>query len=176
MVGAGMDSVRITRAGAEAIGRVRDLWLELHRHHQAVGGEAIGPYVGDEPSWRARRAMYARLLAEPHGSFVLLAERGGELVGYAMVAIEPVAGSWLEDTWRAGPLFAEIETMAVTAAARAHGIGGRLLERIDEELGAAGVRDVVVGAFAANAGAIRLYERHGFRPAWTYLTRFAGTT
>jgi ribosomal protein S18 acetylase RimI-like enzyme len=132
--------------------------------------------VGDEPSWRARRAMYERLLAEPHGSFLLLAERGEDLVGYAMVAVEPVDGSWLQDTWRTGPLFAEIETMAVTAAARGQGAGGRLLERIDEELGRAGIRDVLVGAFAANAGAIRLYERHGFRPAWTYLTRFAGTT
>jgi GNAT superfamily N-acetyltransferase len=169
-----MDPVRITRAGAEAIDRLRPLWLEVHRHHQQVGGEAIGPYVGDERSWTARRAMYERLLAEPHGSFLLVAERGGEALGYAMVAVSPVAGSWLEDTWRTGALFAEIETMAVTRAARGQGIGGRLLERIDEELRAVDVRDVVVGAFAANAGAIRLYERHGFRPAWTYLTRFAG--
>jgi GNAT superfamily N-acetyltransferase len=169
-----MDTVRITRTGAEAIEPLRPLWLELHRHHREVGGEALGPYVGDERSWAARRAMYEGLLAEPHGSFLLVAERGGDPVGYAMVAVSPVAGSWLADTWRVGPLFAEIETMAVTAAARGQGIGGRLLDRIDEELRAAGVRDVLVGAFAANAGAIRLYERRGFRPAWTYLTRFAG--
>jgi hypothetical protein len=25
-----------------------------------------------------------------------------------------------------------------------------------------------------NAGAIRLYERRGFRPTWLYLSRFAG--
>lgn len=169
-----MDAVAITRAGADAIDRVRALWLELHRHHQAVGGAPLGPYVGDEPSWSARRAMYARLLAEPHGSFLLLADRAGALVGYAMVAVSPVEDTWLHDTWRTGPLVAEIETMAVTADARGQGIGARLLERIDAELDDAGIRDVVVGAFATNAGAIRLYERHGFRAAWTYLTRLAG--
>jgi ribosomal protein S18 acetylase RimI-like enzyme len=173
MVVSPMDDVRITRAGEEAIDRVRDLWLELHRHHQAVGGEALGPYAGDEHSWSTRRAMYARLLAEPHGSFVLLAERGAEAVGYAMVAVSPVQETWLDDTWTTGPLIAEIETMAVTAAARRQGLGGRLLDRIDAELAAAGIEDVVVGAFATNAGALRLYERRGFRPTWTYLTRLA---
>ena len=50
----------ITRAGAEAIDRLRPLWLELHHHHQAIGGEALGPYVdgirlyerrGFRPAW-----------------------------------------------------------------------------------------------------------------------------
>jgi hypothetical protein len=36
------------------------------------------------------------------------------------------------------------------------------------------VGDVVVGAFAANTGALALYERRGFRPTWNYLSRFAG--
>jgi L-amino acid N-acyltransferase YncA len=52
--------------------------------------------------------------------------------------------------------------------------GGALLDRINAELEAAGIADVVVGAFAANAGALRLYERRGFRPTWNYLSRFAG--
>jgi ribosomal protein S18 acetylase RimI-like enzyme len=165
--------VRITRAGADVLDRLEPLWLELHRHHRSVGGDALGPYVDDEHSWAARRAMYERLLAEPHGSFVLLAEWGRDAVGYATVAVSPVEETWLDDTWSTGPLIAEIETMAVTAQARGRGIGSRLLDRIDEELAAAGVGDVVVGAFATNEGALRLYERRGFRPAWTYLTRLA---
>jgi D-3-phosphoglycerate dehydrogenase len=164
-----VDGVTISRAGIEAIDRLRPLWLELHHHHQAVGGAAIGPYVDDAHSWTARRGMYARLLAEPHGSFVLLAERSGEPVGYAMVAISPVQDTWLDDTWQTGPLIAEIETVSVTAAERGHGIGSALLDRIDTELAEAGIADVVVGAFAANAGALRLYERRGYRPAWNYL-------
>jgi len=33
--------VTITRAGAEALDRLRPLWLELHRHHQAGVGSAL---------------------------------------------------------------------------------------------------------------------------------------
>jgi ribosomal protein S18 acetylase RimI-like enzyme len=166
--------VTITRVGAEAIDRVEPLWLELHRHHQAVGGPDLRPYVDDEHSWAARRAMYVRFLAEPHGSFALLAERDGALLGYAMVAVSPVEETWIDDTWRTGPLIGEIETVSVTPEARGQGLGAALLDRIDAELAAAGIEDVVVGAFAANTRALRLYERRGFRPTWNYLSRFAG--
>jgi ribosomal protein S18 acetylase RimI-like enzyme len=166
--------VLISRAGADVLDRLEPLWLVLHRHHQAVGGPALEPYVDDAHSWAARRAMYAGFLAAPHGSFVLLAERGEALLGYAMVAITPVADTWVDDTWRAGPLIAEIETLSVAPTARRQGIGSTLLDRIDAELAEAGVHDMVVGAFAANTGALALYERRGFRPTWNYLSRFAG--
>ena len=175
---AAVDDVAITRAGAEALDRLRPLWLALHHHHQAVAGDALRPYVDDDHSWAARRAMYAGFLAAPHGSFVLLAERAGAgagpLLAYAMVAITPVQETWVDDTWRTGPLIAEIETLSVAPEARGQGLGGVLLDRIDAELEAAGVADVVVGAFAANQRALRLYERRGFRPTWNYLSRFAG--
>jgi ribosomal protein S18 acetylase RimI-like enzyme len=169
-----VDDVVITRVGAEALDRLEPLWIELHHHHQAVAGDALRPYVDDAYSWAARRAMYAGFLAAPHGSFVLLAERADALLAYAMVAITPVEETWVDDTWRTGPLVAEIETLSVAPEARGQGLGGALLDRIDAELADAGIPDVVVGAFAANAGALALYERRGFRPTWNYLSRFAG--
>jgi ribosomal protein S18 acetylase RimI-like enzyme len=169
-----VDGVVITRVGAEVLDRLEPLWVALHHHHQEVAGPALRPYVDDAYSWAARRAMYEGYLAAPHGSFVLLAERGDALVGYAMVAIVPVEDTWVDDTWRTGPLVAEIETMSVLAGERGRGIGSALLDRIDAELAEAGIGDVVVGAFAANAGALALYERRGFRPTWNYLSRFAG--
>jgi ribosomal protein S18 acetylase RimI-like enzyme len=163
--------VTIRRAGAEALDRLRPLWLELHHHHQAVGGPALGPYVGDDESWTARRALYEEFLSG--GGFAVLAERGGELIGYAMVALKTSAETEFDDTWRAGPRVAEIETLSVAPSARGQGIGSALLDRVDEELEGAGIRDVVIAAFATNAGAIRLYERRGFRPASLYLIRLA---
>ena len=163
--------VSITRAGAEVVDRLRPHWLALHRHHQDVGGERLGPYVDDETSWTACRAMYLRVLS--HDGFALLAERGGELLGYALVAIEPVADTILDDTWRTGERIAEIETVYVAPAARGTGIGSALLDRVDEELATAGIADVVIGAVVTNTDAIRLYERRGFRPAWLYMTRLA---
>ena len=164
-----MSRLEISRAGAEALDRLRPLWLALHHHHQAVLGPALGPYVDDEASWAARRALYAGFLAA--GGFAVLAERDGALVGYALVAIKSSEETELDDTWRAGARVAEIETMSVLPSARRQGIGGALLDRIDAELEAAGVRDVLVAAMAPNAGAIRLYERRGFRPSMLQLVR-----
>ena len=166
--------VTIRRAGAEALDRLRPLWLELHHHHQAVGGPALGPYVDDAVSWAASRAAYERLLARD--AFVLLAERGGELVGYALVAVMPAAETIVDDTWRTGERIAEIETVSVAPSERGAGIGSALLDRVDDELEAAGIADVLIGAVVTNTDAIRLYERRGFRPAWLYMTRLAGRT
>ena len=162
----------ITRAGAESLERLEPLWLELHHHHQQVGGEALGPYVDDATSWTARRELYEGFLAR--GGFVLLAERDGELIGYATVAITPVAETLMPDTWSTGDRLAEIETLCVAPSARGAGLGGELLDRFDAELAAEGVGDVMIGAFVTNDGAIRLYERRGFRPAWLYMLRLAG--
>jgi ribosomal protein S18 acetylase RimI-like enzyme len=166
--------VTITRTGAEALDRLRPLWLELHHHHQAVGGPALGPYVDDDVSWTACRATYAQLLARD--GFVLLAERGDDLVGYALVAVLPAADTILDDTWSVGERIAEIETVCVAPSERGAGIGSALLDRIDAELDAAGIADVLIGAVVTNTDAIRLYERRGFRPAWLYMTRLAGRT
>jgi ribosomal protein S18 acetylase RimI-like enzyme len=164
----------ITRAGAEALDRLRPLWLELHHHHQAVGGPALGPYVDDDASWTARRALYADFLRG--GGFVVLAERDGELIGYALVAVKTSAETELDDTWRAGARVAEIETLSVAPAARGAGVGSALLDRVDVELRAAGIRDVLIAAFVTNADAIRLYERRGFRPASLFMIRLAERT
>jgi ribosomal protein S18 acetylase RimI-like enzyme len=159
----------ITRAGAEALDRLAPLWLVLHLHHQDVGGDALGPYVDDDTSWQARRELYAGFLAK--GGFVLLAEEAGELIGYATVAINSVGETLMPDTWRTGERVAEIETLCVAARARGAGVGSALLDRIDAELEAAGIRDVLIGALVTNTDAIRLYERRGFRPAWLYMLR-----
>jgi GNAT superfamily N-acetyltransferase len=164
--------VTITRAGAEALDRLRPLWLELHHHHQAVGGPALGPYVDDEHSWNACRATYAKLFDA--GGFAFLAERDGELVGYALVAVMPASETILDDTWRVGERVAEIETVFVAPAERGAGIGSALLDRVDAELQAEGIEDVLIGAVVTNSDAIRLYERRGFRPAWLYMMRLRG--
>jgi ribosomal protein S18 acetylase RimI-like enzyme len=165
-------SVAIRRAGPESLDRLRPLWLVLHHHHQAVGGPGLGPYVDDDASWTARRALYDGFFRQ--GGFAVLAERDRELIGYAMVAITPVAETLMPDTWRTGDRIAEVETLCLAPASRGAGIGTALLDRIDEELAAEGIEDVMIGAIVTNADAIRLYERRGFRPAWLYLLRLGG--
>ena len=167
-------TVTINRKGAEVLDDLRPLWLALHHHHQAVGGERLGPYVDDDASWAARRVLYTEYLAG--GGFVLLAERDGAPVGYAMVAIKTSAETELDDTWQARERVAEIETLVVSPEARGAGLGSALLDAVDAELAGMGIDDVLIAAFVTNTEAIRLYERRGFRPASLYMIRLAGRT
>jgi ribosomal protein S18 acetylase RimI-like enzyme len=62
-----------------------------------------------------------------------------------------------------------LESLAVAGAARGDGIGTRLVDAARELLRAQGAGYWSVSLAAANAGALRLYERSGFRPYYTEL-------
>ena len=159
-------AVTIRRAGTEILDRLKPLWLALHDHHQSVAPPAA--YQPAEQSWQARHAAYKEWLAVP-GSFVLVAERGNSLVGYALVAVRPGP----DDTWVSGDRLAELETLSVAPGERGQGTGTRLLDAVDAELARLGIGDLFIAALVGNEGAIRLYERRGLRPVMTYLARFA---
>ena len=159
-------AVTIRKAGPEIFDRLKPLWLALHGHHQSVAPPAV--YQPDERSWHARRAAYEQWLASP-GSFVLVAERGNSVVGYALVAVRPGP----DDTWVSGDRLAELETLSVAPEERGQGVGTRLLDAVDAELARLGIGDLFIAALVGNEGAIRLYERRGLRPVMTYLARFA---
>ena len=153
------------------IDRVKPLWLALHRIHQEANPE-LAPHVDDETSWRRRRRLYEHCLQSPD-AFFLLVEREGRLIGYVMVAVEPDGDVLWSDTWQVGGQVAELETMYLVPEERGRGLGGCLLDLVDAELDARGIEDVVIGAVPGNVDALRFYERRGFRPTWTIVTRFA---
>jgi ribosomal protein S18 acetylase RimI-like enzyme len=148
------------------------LWLSVHHQHAAAMPE-LAPYVDDQQTWAERSRLYRELLAKP-GTILLLAEAGHGLVGYGLAHVRPAAGGWTADTWQTGALIGEIESLGVLPAYRGQGIGSRLLDELISQLAAAGVPDLVLGVLPGNTAAIRLYQRHGFRPTWNYLSRFAG--
>ena len=144
------------------------LWLELHHHHRAVAPQ-LGPFVADGPSWQLVRALF---VAAARDGLLLRTGPAAAPSGVACVAVARDEPLW-NDTWVTGRDVAETKILVVAAAARGGGIGSALMDEVDRRLAAAGVHDQVIGAIAPNAGAIRLYERRGFRPAWLQLTRFA---
>ncbi|GAB2853401.1 hypothetical protein GCM10022221_61090 [Actinocorallia aurea] len=156
-------AVEIVKAGPEAVEGLRDLWLELHRHHQRV--QPGWPYKDDAASWEARRAEYRRWLQGE--GFVLLAKEGGETLGYALVDVRTDP----DDTFAADDRAAHIRSLLVRPEGRGQGLGTRLLDAVDAELAALSVRDVWIDALADNTQAIALYEKRGFRPAVLYLAR-----
>ena len=166
------DPVEIHRGGPADLASLEPLWVDVHRRHAEAMPE-LAPYVDDRHTWAARGALYAGLLAKPD-TILLLAGRRGGLVGYGLAHVMDAAGSWIGDTWRTGPRIGEIESLAVAPSHRGRGTGTLLLRALIGELETIGVDDLVLGVVAGNHAAIRLYQRHGFRPTWTYLSRFSG--
>jgi GNAT superfamily N-acetyltransferase len=167
-VAAATGPTRVERAGIERLDDVRDLWLELHGHHRVVVG-ALPLVEDDELSWRRRRALYAERL-ESDSAFLALAidEEAAAVVGYAFVCLEEGPG----DTFPLADRYAELYSLSVTRRLRGGGIGTQLLEFVDRELARRSIHDLKVAVMAANADALRLYERRGLRPAELVLYRF----
>ena len=97
------------------------------------------------------RSMFAGELAKP-SSICLGAFDGesGTLVGYAIV-------SRYVDAWH-------VMNIAVVPEQRRHGVAAALLERLFELTARDGRRGYTLEVRVSNVGAIRLYERVGFRP------------
>jgi ribosomal protein S18 acetylase RimI-like enzyme len=169
-----MPEVVIERSREADPSPLRDLWVAIHRRHVQSMPE-LAPYVDDDTSWEERGALYAGLLAKPD-TVLLLARDSGRLVGYGLAHVIDVARSWVADTWQTEPRMGEIESVGVLPDYRNRGIGSRLLDRLEAELSAEGVDDLMLGVLAGNAAAIRLYERRGFRPTWLYMSRWSGRT
>jgi ribosomal protein S18 acetylase RimI-like enzyme len=150
-----VDDVAVHLLDRENLDRIEPLWNALREHHATVAPE-LGVPRSREESWQRRRAQYEVWLSEP-GSFILVAECPGELVGYAMVHLR--SGS---STWPLGEHVGEIETLSVLPAARGQGIGTALLAAVREELRAVGVTELSLLVLPGNLAAIGFYERSGF--------------
>lgn len=167
-----MDAFVVEEGGAGDVELLEPLWVAVHHRHQQAMPH-LGPYVSDAETWRERRAMYDGLFAE-RDPVLLLGRHREELAGYALGYTMPVAGTWLSDTWATGDRIGEVESLSVLPEYRGRGLGSRLLGDLHERLRRQGAGDLIVGALAGNADAIRLYQRHGYRPTWLYLSRLEG--
>jgi ribosomal protein S18 acetylase RimI-like enzyme len=67
------------------------------------------------------------------------------------------------DRLDSGQRLAELQTLSVAPAVRGQRVGERLLAAVRERLAGAGIDRLAVAAAAANEGAHRFYECHGFR-------------
>ena len=59
---------------------------------------------------------------------------------------------------------ADVETLSVMPSARSGGVGTALMDAVEAELNAIGVREIRLGVVAGNDDAIRFYERRGMQP------------
>lgn len=163
---------RLRVGSAEDLDLLEPLWVAVHhRHREAM--PHLAPYVSDAETWRARRTLYQQLLDKPE-TLLLVALVDGRPVGYGLTHVMAVADSWIEDTWTTGDRIGEIESLSVLPEYRGSGLGSEILDRLERHLHGQGVDDLILGALAGNADAVRLYERRGYQPTWLYLSKFAG--
>jgi ribosomal protein S18 acetylase RimI-like enzyme len=148
----------------ERVGELRELYLLLHAHHRSV---IAVPLADDDTAWAARREEYVDQLVAGSG-FGLVARRGESAIGYAFV----VVSEGRDSTFALGEHHAELYSLVVLPSERGRGIGTALLDAVDAELDAVGIRGLVVAVMEGNDGALELYRRRGLVPAETYLYRF----
>lgn len=159
-----MDDLTIrpaTKADEPALGRYGGA---LMRQHHAFDPQR---FVRSENPEAGYGRFLVSQLAEPE-CVVLVAERAGEVVGYAYAGLEPM--SWKDLRAACGYL----HDVFVDPAARGSGAGGRLVRAAIEWLEARGAPRVVLMSAARNEVAQRLFERLGFRRTMVEMTREAG--
>lgn len=88
---------------------------------------------------------------------VLAADADGTIVGHLLGGYYPPS-----DMWTASRAY--LISLHVHADWRGHGIGTGLVGRFKEWARERGAAQLRVTAYAANDGAIRFYQRHGFAP------------
>jgi len=117
------------------------------------------PPRGLADAWERRRAKYQGWLEDP-GTFFVVAERKGAVVGYAFVTVAQGFAAWAT-----GPI-ANLETLSVVSGHRRSGLGAELLDAVWSRLAERGVREMAITAAIGNVDSRRFYERHGFKQAF----------
>ncbi|MEX2107781.1 MAG: GNAT family N-acetyltransferase [Solirubrobacterales bacterium] len=144
---------------ASDLDTLEPLWNALQEHHERItpdlGAHTPKREVAD--AWRIRRGKYERWLEAPE-TFIVIAESGGQPVGYAFVTVGAPFASW--DT---GERLAQLETLSVLPDHRGGGVGAALLDSAWERLAQQGVDGMSITTTTTNVDAQRFYERRGFR-------------
>jgi ribosomal protein S18 acetylase RimI-like enzyme len=148
-------------ADATRLDDVGPLFKSMVEHHRTVSGQDW-PVRDADAAWDRRRREYVGWLAEGRTWLLLAVSQTSPQdspAGYAMVRLtEP------GPTWDLGEVVGDLESLAVADDARGGGIGTILMDAARDLLRARGARFWSVGVVEANDGAVRLYERNGFRP------------
>jgi ribosomal protein S18 acetylase RimI-like enzyme len=142
-----------------ALGRLGALLVRTHFEFDPLR------FLEPTPQTEAAYASFlGRQLGEP-GVVILVAERGGEVLGYTFAGIE--GHDYMALRGPAGALY----DIVVDPAHRGQGVGGMLLDATLAELRARGAPRVLLSTADRNQAAQRLFARAGFRRTMIEMTR-----
>ncbi len=147
-----------------AVGRLGALLVAQHHALDPQRFIAGGEDVAGGYAW-----FLGTQLREPE-AVILVAEREGEVVGYAYAALEP--HDWKALREAAGFL----HDVVVAESTRRQGVATRLVEAACSRLREQGAPRVLLWSAAPNTAAQALFERLGFRRTMVEMTRELGGT
>jgi GNAT superfamily N-acetyltransferase len=152
--------IRLARPSDLAVlGRLGALLVRTHHAFDQARFMAPGPGVEEGYAWFLRSQL------EEDDVVIYVAERAGEVIGYAYAGLEPQ--SWKELREPAG----FIHDVVVDPGARGQGVATRLVEAAAAWLEAQGAPRVMLWTAEKNPTAQRLFERAGFRRTMIEMTR-----
>ena len=151
-----------TPADLKAIGRLGALLVRMHHD--------LDPdrFIAATPQTEDRYGSFLGTQLEEPNIVILVAERGGEVVGYTYAGVEEY--DYMSLRGPAGVLY----DIVVDAAHRGQGVGRMLLDATLEALAAKGAPRVVLSTAEQNEPAQRLFARAGFRRTMIEMTRESG--
>lgn len=148
-----------TGADVPALGRLAASLVRLHHDFDPRR------FIPAAPQTETRYGGFlGSQLAEPD-VVVLVAERGGAVVGYTYAGVEDY--DYMALRGPAGALY----DIVVDPAHRGGGVGAKLLAATLDALRERGAPRVVLSTATQNAAARRLFARAGFRPTMIEMTR-----
>jgi ribosomal protein S18 acetylase RimI-like enzyme len=148
-----------TRADVPTLGRLGALLV--HTHHDFDPQRFIAATPRTEQGYGS--FLGTQLTGDDH--FVLVAERDGEVVGYAYAGLE--GPDYMALRGPAGALY----DIVVDPANRSQGVGRALLQATIDELTRRGAPRILLSTAERNAAAQRFFERAGFRRTMIEMTR-----
>jgi ribosomal protein S18 acetylase RimI-like enzyme len=146
-------------ADLPVLGRLGALLVRVHHEFDPQRFIPARPGTGD-----AYASFLGMQLEEPN-VVVLVAEVGGEVIGYTYAGVE--SHDYMALRGPAGALY----DVVVDPARRGQGIGRMLLDATLAELRARGAPRVVLSTAERNEAAQRLFARAGFRRTMVEMTR-----
>jgi len=149
-------------ADLEALGRLGALLVRLHHDLDPDRFIAATPETA-----HGYGSFLVTQLARP-SLVVLVAERGGEVIGYAYAAVE--GKDYMSLRGPAGVL----HDLVVDTSHRGQGVGLALLDAALQALAAKGAPRVVLSTAERNEPAQRLFARAGFRRTMIEMTKELG--
>jgi len=119
----------------------------------------LRPDVFRPASQKYDTKRYCGLLRDPDTPVLIAQNEQGEVLGYAMLQVKSVDGHPVLLSRR----FLYIDDLCVDEAMRGQGIGAALMEAVRALARERGIEKLELNVWECNEGAVKFYERLGFR-------------